>query len=162
MNGSQDPDERPSPREGSTTAAAGTPVAVDTSLDRRARTAITVFLIGPIVWATHFGLVYLIAEAGCTGDGPGLRVFNPPVPTIFTLAVTGVAALVCLACAWWAYRCWRSPARRRATGKPAQDRSRTEDHIAGSTLEFGGVILSLFSFVSVLMVGLPAMVLSPC
>ncbi|MDQ4145306.1 MAG: hypothetical protein M3198_16505 [Actinomycetota bacterium] len=37
-----------------------------------------------------------MAEAGCTGDGPGLQLFDPPVPTIVTLAAAAVAAVACL------------------------------------------------------------------
>ena len=35
------------------------------------------FLGGPVTWITHFMLVYLVAEAGCSGDGPGLRAVRP-------------------------------------------------------------------------------------
>jgi uncharacterized protein (DUF2267 family) len=44
------------------------------------------FVAGPVIWSVHFMLVYLVVEAGCSGDGPGLRLFDPPVPTVVTLA----------------------------------------------------------------------------
>ena len=40
------------------------------------------FVAGPVIWSVHFLLVYLVTEAGCSGDGPGLRLFDPPVPKV--------------------------------------------------------------------------------
>jgi NO-binding membrane sensor protein with MHYT domain len=85
------PDEVPS-GDGSRTAPEGTPFAVDVSRDRRARFALAMFVAGPVIWSVHFLLVYLVTEAGCTGDGPGLTLFDPPVPKVVTLAVTIAAA----------------------------------------------------------------------
>ncbi|MEZ5263492.1 MAG: hypothetical protein R2755_17390 [Acidimicrobiales bacterium] len=47
------------------------------SADRRTRHLWVVLLGGPLVWLAHFALTYLVAEAGCTGDGPGLDRFDP-------------------------------------------------------------------------------------
>lgn len=90
--------------DGGRTGAAGTPVAVDVSRDRLTRIGWVVLLGGPVIWFAHFMVVYLVAEAGCAGGGPGLRAFNPPVPKAVTLAGTAVAAASCLAVAIWAYR----------------------------------------------------------
>ena len=98
-----------------------------------------VFLAGPVTWFVHFMVVYLVAEAGCTGDGPGLALFDPPVPAVVTLAATAVAAAACLAFAWWGHRC-------------------LVDHPPGDSLAFAGFLLSLLSSVAVLFVGLPALV----
>ena len=154
--------DRPSPREGAATSSSGTPVPVDTSIDRQARTALIVFLIGPILWATHFGIVYLVAEAGCTGAGMGLRFLDPPVPTIVAVVATVVAGIACLGTAWWAYRRWRAVASRTADEDAAVRTGLPGDDVRGGTLEFAGFLLSLLSFVSVLMVGLPALALTPC
>lgn len=162
MSGRDAPDDRSSPREGAATAAEGTPVPVDMSLDRRARTAIAIFLAGPIIWSVHFLLVYTVTEAGCTGGGPGLRLFNPPVPTIVTLAATVVAALGCLGCAWWGYRRWRAGRGGATADETAERSAESESRESGGFLTFGGFLLSLLFFVSVLMVGLPAVFLSPC
>ena len=91
------PDEVPN-GDGSRTAPEGTPFAVDVSRDRRARFALAMFVAGPVIWSVHFLLVYLVTEAGCTGDGPGLRLFDPPrTPRIRTVtawpAVTGTPAM---------------------------------------------------------------------
>lgn len=138
------------------------PVTVGTSLDAQSRRAIAVLLAGPIVWAAHFMLVYAVSEAGCTGEGPGLRLLAAPVPTIVTLGATAVAALGCLACARWAHRRWRAgqgdPTADEA-GDPSVDLAVRE---LGGSLAFAGMLLSLLSFLSVLMVGLPALALPTC
>jgi hypothetical protein len=132
--------------DGATTAAQGTARAVDVSTSRSTVATVVVFLAGPVLWSVHFMVVYLAVEAGCTGDGPGLDLFDPPVPTVLTLAATVVAALACLGTAAWAHRRWR--------GQP------DEDH--GGSLAFAGFLLSLLGLVSILLVGLPALVLPAC
>ena len=150
------PDQAP----GSTTAAHGTPVPVEVT---RGRTGINsvVFLAGPVIWTTHFLLVYFVTEAGCSAS-PGLDAFDPPVPEVVTLVATAVAAVASLWCARWAYRRWRagSPAAGGdGPGGPAVD---GESADSGRLLTFVGFLLSLLSFVIVLFVGLPALVLSSC
>jgi hypothetical protein len=125
--------------EGARTGVDGTPVPVDVSRDRPARVIWLAFLGGPFTWIVHFMLVYLVVEAGCSGDGQGLEVFDPPVPAATTLAATGVAVLVCLGFARWSYRRWRAGVE--------------------ETMAFVGFLLALFSAVAVLFVGLPALVL---
>lgn len=145
----------PSERRGAATAGTGTPVSVDVSGDPRARGTLALFVAGPLIWMAHFAVVYLVVEAGCTGDGPGLRLFDPPVPTIVTLAATAVAALGCLACAAGAYRRWR-------VDQQAPGEGGLEPADRGGALAFAGFVLSLFGVVEVLFVGLPALVLPAC
>jgi hypothetical protein len=151
------PDEVPS-GDGSRTAADGTPFAVDVSRDRRARFALAMFVAGPVIWSVHFLLVYLATEAGCTGEGPGLTLFDPPVPKAVTLAVTAAAAVAALACAGWSWRRWHTDAAEAAADIAGgfQDRDR------GGTLAFAGFLLSLLSVVTILFVGLPALILPSC
>jgi hypothetical protein len=150
------PPDEPSPLEGSRTAGEGTPFAVDVSGDRRARWALAMFVAGPLIWSAHFLLVYLIVEAGCSGDGPGLRLFDPPVPKVATLAATAAAAAAALACAGWSYRRWRA-----GTSEPAADEA-ADLAGRGGTLAFAGYLLSLLSVVTILAVGLPALLLPSC
>jgi hypothetical protein len=98
-------------------------------------------------------LVYLVVEAGCSGDGRGLEVFDPPVPATATLAATAVAAIVSLGLAAWAYRRWR------AGGEANYPPGPEHDEDPGGAGNFAGILLALFSFVGVLFVGLPALVL---
>jgi hypothetical protein len=104
---------------------------------------------GPVTWIIHFMLVYLVVEAGCSGDGPGFDAFDPPVPAGTTLVATGVAALVCAGLAIWSYRRWRA-----ATAGPAGALQE-----ASGVMAFAGFLLAVFSAVAVLFVGLPALVL---
>jgi hypothetical protein len=146
--------------DGGRTAAGGTPVAVDVSRDRLARVTWVVFLGGPMIWFAHFMLVYLVAEAGCTGGGPGLRAFDPPVPATVTLVATAAAAAGCAAFAVWGYRSYRRASRdHEAADDPGGLSGSHQDRDRGGTLAFAGFLLSLFSLVAVLFVGLPAVVL---
>ncbi len=147
------------PPDGAMTAEDGTPVAVDVSRDRLTRVGWVVFLGGPVIWLTHFMLVYLVAEAGCTGGGPGLRLFNPPVPSAVTLAATAVTATGCLAFAAWGHRRWVAARHGVAADDPGGLSGPHEERDRGGTMAFASVLLSLFSFVAVLFVGLPALVL---
>ena len=151
------PDEVPS-GDGSRTAPEGTPFAVDVSRDRRVRFALAMFVAGPVIWSVHFLLVYLVTEAGCSGDGPGLTLFDPPVPRVVTLAVTAAAVAAALACAGWSWRRWRASGAEAAADEAAD--LQDQDH--GGTLAFGGFLLSLLSVVTILFVGLPALVLPSC
>jgi hypothetical protein len=150
---------------GGRTAAEGTPFAVDVSGDRRARSTWAVFLAGPVTWFIHFMVVYLAVEAGCTGEGRGLRLLNPPVSDIVTLAATAVAATACLGFAGWAYRRWRASAPEPAAkegGDLSGESGESEIRDLGGSLAFAGVLLSLLSVVAILFVGLPALVLPAC
>jgi hypothetical protein len=149
------PPDEPSPQDGSRTAREGTPFAVDVSRDQRARFSLFMFVAGPVIWSVHFLLVYLVTDAGCSGDGPGLSLFDPPVPRVATLAVTAAAAAAALACAMWWYRRWRG-----SGPEPAADEAAGRDR--GGSLAFTGFLLSLLSVVTVLFVGLPALVLPSC
>jgi hypothetical protein len=133
------------PSDGRLTGADGTPVAVDVSRDRSSRVIWVAFLGGPVVWITHFMVVYLVAETGCSGDGRGFELFDPPVPAATTLAATGLAVLACVGFAVWSYRRWRAA----FEGPGAAD----------GTMAFIGFLLALFSAVAVVFVGLPALVL---
>lgn len=132
------------------TAARGTPTPVDVAVDPRARTSIAVLLAGPLIATVYFAVVYLVTEAGCTGDGPGLDAFDPPVPTVVTLVATAVAAVACAGAAAWAHRRWR--------GRPGEA-AELVDH---EPFAFLGFLLSLLSLVTVLLIGLPALVLRAC
>ena len=148
-----------SPPEG-----AGTPFAVDVSPDREKRWMWAMFLSGPVVWLSHYGLVYLVAEAGCTGGGPGLELLDPPVPVTLTLLTTVAAIAACLAATVWSFRRWRltdrHPERAPDDAKELAGDEASDDR-AGS-LAFGGFVLGVFSIVAILFTAAPALVLGPC
>jgi len=155
------PDEVPG-GDGYRTAAQGTPFAVDVSRDRRARFALAMFVAGPVIWSVHFLLVYLVVEAGCTGDRSGLTLFDPPVPKVVTLAVTAAAVAAALACAHWSWRRWRASGLESAADEAAELAGGHQDRDRGGTLAFAGFLLSLLSVATILFVGLPALVLPSC
>ncbi|CCG03915.1 hypothetical protein [Blastococcus saxobsidens] len=155
MSAPDPPQDRPSRPDETATASEGTPAPVDVSVDTRAVTAVAVLLAGPVISSVHFLLVYLVVEAGCTGDGPGLGLFDPPVPTVVTLVATAVAALACAATAWWGFARWR------AIGRARPDAG-TEELVDRRPLAFGGFLLSLLGLATVLFVGLPALFLQAC
>lgn len=150
------PDDGASPHDGAATSGKGTPVPVDVEGSPRAHSNLALFLAGPVIWTAHFLLVYLVVEAGCTGAGPGLRLFDPPVPAVATLAATAVAALACVATAVLGYRRWRPHHR----GEP--DDGGVDEAPRGDPLAFAGFLLSLLGIVTVLFVGVPALVLPAC
>ena len=156
------PPDESSPPDGSRTAGEGTPFAVDVSRDRRARWPLFMFVSGPVIWSIHFLLVYLVTEAGCSGDGPGLELFDPPVPEAVTLAATAAAAAAALASATWWYRRWRASEHEPAADEAADLAGGHTHRDRGGTLAFAGFLLSLLSVVTVLFVGLPALVLPSC
>jgi heme/copper-type cytochrome/quinol oxidase subunit 3 len=143
---------------GATTGVEGTPVPVDVAKDRPARLNWIVFLAGPVIWITHFMIVYLAAEAGCTGDGPGLNSFDPPTPRIITLVVTAAAALACLPFAVWGYRWWNKKRDADVT-HDQQDADAAEDVDNRAAAGFAGLLLTCLAIFSILFVGLMAVFL---
>lgn len=138
----------------------GTPLGVDVSADRRARVVWAAFLSGPVIWFTHFMLVYLVAEAACTGEGRGLEIFDPPVSHVLTLVATALAAAASAGCAVWGYRRWRADDRApRADGSTQLSRG-LDAHVR--SMAFAGFLLATLSCVAVVSVGLPALFLPGC
>lgn len=149
-------DRRDPVADGARTSGAGTPVAVDMTAAPRARGTIALFVAAPVIWSLHFMVVYVVAEAGCTGDGPGLSAFDPPVPTVVTHVSTALAALACVAVAVACVRRWRADRDERPDGPGREPLDR------GGALPFIGFLLALLGVVEVLFVGLPALVLPAC
>jgi uncharacterized membrane protein YbhN (UPF0104 family) len=147
--------------DGSTTSRHGTPMAVDMTAPPRTRRALALFVAGPVVWFAHFIVVYIVAEAGCTGEGTGLRLFDPPVPTVVTLVATAVATLACAAVARWEHQRWQA-GRRPMAAEHHDEVPESDDPQIGGALAFTGFLLAVVSLLSVLFVGLPAAVLPPC
>jgi heme/copper-type cytochrome/quinol oxidase subunit 3 len=149
-------------------------VPVDLAADRRARIIWIIFLAGPVIWFAHFMLVYLVAEAGCTGGGPGLVLFDPPVPVIVTVVATAAAVAACVAAAWRGYRWWqvsRGGPGDGSAGPLGVARDELTDELSGEhaddderagPLAFAGFLLSSFSVVAVLFTAAPALVSIAC
>jgi hypothetical protein len=151
-------DEHRDPR-GARTSVSGTPMPVDVSHDRRARGTWVVFVGGPIVWFTHFMVVYLAAEAGCTGDGPGLQWFDPPATSFVILAATTAAAIASLGLGVSAHRRWRGSNNTSARGTEHHDH---EESHGERSMAFVGLLLATLSFVTIVAVGMPAAIFRGC
>jgi 4-hydroxybenzoate polyprenyltransferase len=134
----------------------GTPFAVDVSGDRQDRTIWVAFLAGPVLWITHFMVVYLVAEAGCTGGGPGLDLFDPPVPKAVTAAATGVGVTATILAGAWNHRRWR--ANPPTTDQPGD----SGDGSGRGSLAFAGLLLAGLSTVAILFQGLLGLFLPAC
>jgi hypothetical protein len=70
---------------------------------RRLGTPWAVLLAGPVVGMTYFWVVYLLAEASCSGD---LELLGTATLRTTVLAVTAGAIAVYLGYAWRARRLW--------------------------------------------------------
>ncbi len=155
---------RPSSEAGDMTSASGTPVPVNVAGDRRDRPILVVLLAGPVVWFTHFMFVYLVAEMGCTGDGPGFELFDPPVPFITTIAATVVAVALCAASATWGLRWWTSSRSQPDAPDDVDDTLSPEldGEQRGGSIAFVGFALSVFSIIAVLFTAAPALARLSC
>lgn len=158
MSDREQPPDDGAPHEGARTAAEGTPVPVDMARDVQVRRSWAALLGGPVVWFLHFMVVYLVAEAGCTGGGPGLRLLDPPVPAITTAVATVVALLACGVLTARNHRRWR------AEDPPTTDRSAPGLHELDRHRELGfvGLLLAVLSAVAVLFVAAPALAFASC
>jgi hypothetical protein len=143
----------PDSPEGRRTGVRGTPFAVDVSGDRHDRIIWLAFVAGPVLWITHFMLVYLVAEAGCTGGGPGLELFDSPVPKVFTAAATLAGATATVLVAAWNHRRWQADVT--GTGEPG-------DGTAQGPLAFAGLLLAGLATVAILFQGLIGLFLPAC
>ena len=152
MTHPETPEDRPGDA-GGWTGMTGTRYPVDASADRRARGVWVTLIGGPVIWFTHFMIVYLIAEAACTGDGPGMDLFTTPVVEIVIGAATVVAALGCLLL----IRRGRSG----GVGSRKANSSRGEGDESLSTIH-SGLLLSGLSLIAILFVTFPVLVLPPC
>lgn len=107
---------------------------------------IVLFLAGPVIWYSHFWVVYLLAEAGCFVARQS--AVSQPVWLIVVILVATFAAVALIAwTTWLAWRKWR-----RMANEP---RNRSAPYYMGFLL---GPLFAL----ATLFVGLPAAYLPPC
>lgn len=111
-----------------------------------ARMRWVLLLAGPVIWFTHFIAVYLATEVGCAIGGFGFRLVGLSGVAFVTVAATVVAAVAIVWSTALALGRWRAG---------------HDGDVHSGTL-FTGVLLGVFSFVAVLFVGVPAVVLQPC
>lgn len=100
-------------------------------------------LAGPVLWITHFAVVYLASEVTCR-ERWAREVAGVEAATLITLVATAVALVAIAIAALFTVRLWRR-----------SDRGSRQLMVVGLALD------ALFA-ASVLAVGIPALVLDPC
>ncbi len=122
-------------------------------------------LTGPVTWATHFMVVYLVVEALCatvtTADGGIPTWLGASTPVAVTLAVTAVAAAVIIADLIFTARRYRQATR--AADRQDEDAADIDSQLVRDRhMLFVGCLLSPLSLVAVLLVGLSALWVPTC
>ena len=114
-----------------------------------------VLLAGPVVGMTYFWVVYLLAEASCSGD---LELLGTATLRTTVLAVTAGAIAVSIAYAWRARRLWGDPGSADVgAGEGADDRRQNRRFL----LVTGSMLLGMFGLFT-LFVAAPAISGSLC
>lgn len=102
-------------------------------------------LAGPTIFMAHFGVAYLLAETSCAADRSSrMAFFGPGALRAVVVAMTVLAAAASVASASRSFR-----------------RFRVESGYVAD-LALVGLLLAVGSFVAVLALGVPALVLDPC
>lgn len=118
-------------------------------------------LLGPVTWATHFMVVYLVVEAWCATEPTAPTWLGFSAPVTVTLAATAAAVVVILAgTAFTALRHRQALARTRHEHEGATDVE--EQPVRDRQMLFVGLLLGPLSVVAVLVVGLPALWIQTC
>ncbi len=134
--------------------------SADPRSQRRFRTMAVLLLAGPVIWSTHFMVVYLQAEAVCDSRAADDEVLGVAVASAVTIVATVVALVASLAFTRGAWQRWRRggggwnevpPARR--TGPAAEPET---------PLALVGVMLGVVFSLAIAFTGLPAVVLTAC
>lgn len=122
-------------------------------LERQTRDSLWTLIAPPTVWAVHFLLCYLPAAVACARAGED---FAPIAGVRLTVAAATVVALTIIAATGArAWREWRA-----GGGRTPHDRDTAAER--ERFLEFSTVLLAAMSFVGVVFVALPALVLVDC
>lgn len=119
-------------------------------------------LLGPVTWATHFMVVYLLVEAWCSEISPGVETWlGTLAPVSATVVATVIAtALILGGVAFTARRYRQALAEVRRDHEDATDIDR--QLIRDRQVLFIGLLLGGLSVVAVLVVGLPALWVPTC
>lgn len=108
---------------------------------RRPR-GVVLFLAGPVIWISHFWLVYLVAEAGCAPDGLAL---DPSGVTLVTVGATVIAVVATTIMGFVA-------------GRDLGNRADGDWRL----MHWGGAVLGGLFALAIVLVGIPALVFAPC
>jgi hypothetical protein len=116
-------------------------------------------LVGPVVWAVHFVIVYMLVEITCLGGQIPFSLIER-TPLILTIAVLTLAALGLVG---WrglaAFRTWRGHPTRQGEGLRAENWA---DDERTPFMGLAGFLLSAFFTLTILLVVMPFLLLRPC
>jgi hypothetical protein len=114
---------------------------------------------GPILWSAHFLASYASVEFACRARLPVLdsTVFGLSVLSWSVLAFTLAATLAAVYVGRAAYRSWHRLKKSRKTTEPD-----TWELESGRFMALSGMALSALFALTILLGGLPALVLGPC
>lgn len=134
--------------------------SVPTRLQENSRMLWIQLLAGPVLWSAHFMIGYLLVEAFCqAGWNFNILGFNGlsfliVVLTILAVIGTGLFALK-------SYRGWKRINSDGSFRDQFRESSRWSEE-PSEFMYFSGLLLSILFAVTIFMVGLPALFLSPC
>ena len=112
------------------------------------------FLAGPVLWFTHFMLVYSLAEVLCKPLADVNGAGSLPLISVLTIGSTIIFALATTAGAVLAYRRWRAW----QASRPSEERL----SVQGEVLVSAGFLLGVLFTIAVIFTGVPALALQPC
>jgi hypothetical protein len=127
-------------------------------------------LAGPVVWAAYFFSGYLLNEVACTAGLLRSTILGLPLLPVLTVVYTLLALGLVIYAGLWAYRQWQPPAHRQQLGSEPGG-SKKDGSAAGEEIEvwdrtrfmtFAGMLLSLLFGITILLTGIPSLVLRPC
>lgn len=129
---------------------------IDESAQVSDRTRVTLLPVlyatlgGPLAWAVHLGVCYVLVALGCTTAHVGAARVGIVVATLLLAAMS-------LAAAWTSLRRWRGVARGRHWSEAMSD---PQGH--GGLLWLAGVVLGLVFTLAIVLGGTSALVLPLC
>lgn len=117
-------------------------------------------LAGPVLWAGHFIVSYLLVEAFCQ-MGWNFNVLGVNGLSLILVGFTLLVAIVTGLSGLRSYRGWKNLDKDHNFKDEIQG-ARNESERSDEFLYFSGFLLSTFFAVTVLLVGVPALFLRPC
>lgn len=116
-------------------------------------------IVGPMVWAAHFLVVYVTTAIACAKDFFNHQVWGIDLVPFTVGIATLIAAVLIVDGIALSYRRWRGPPGARAE-MPPHDRSDKQSRYR--FMAYAGLLLSGLSLVAILWVALPVLLIDSC
>ena len=124
-----------------------------TKPDRQTRDTLWTLITTPTVWALHFLLCYVFAAFECA---PNEAIFEPIAVSRY--AIAGLTALALAVIGYVGLRSFKEWRFNQGSFPHADDTPEDRERF----LEFSSLLLAALSFIAVLFVALPALLLTDC